>query len=163
MVENEDMKQLDYNLRDAEHKQSSSKLSILEYLENTLGRFGTSTTFNRLEFPSEKHLRHRLWLIWGKIPKETGWWHNFLFPLLYSISGHYNTPVKLVQKWLQFHDTGFSNYSDVQLTFRLFNAIMTYPSWYQSCSAVIFLSEASRFSQVLCKLCYLTPYHHIFS
>lgn len=34
------------------HFLNSSEISILEYLENILGRCGTSTTFKRLAFPT---------------------------------------------------------------------------------------------------------------
>lgn len=63
------MKQLDHNSQDAEHRAkkkdfpNSSELPILEYLENILGRFDSSTTFKRLGFLtvlSEQHPRHRL-------------------------------------------------------------------------------------------------------
>lgn len=89
----------------------SSELSILEYLKSIQGRFGTSTTFKWLEFltvHSEQHLKHRLQLFRGKIPEETQASNTILssiccIPLQCIII----IPVKLVQKWLEFHNTWY--------------------------------------------------------
>lgn len=103
-----------------------------------MSRKHSGTIYKRLEFPtvlSEQHLRDRLWLE-EKIPQKYRLMIQFF--LSFACSALWSPPLS----WSMIYSSvicksGFFNYSDVQLTFRLFYAIMTYLFQYQSCSAVI--------------------------